>query len=128
AVYAVAFGIVDRPVTLVFMAVNLAAFPLAIDRLERQGVAAAREQLLRNATILLALAVPAVVGLACVARPLAAVLVGEAYRPGVVALLPWLAGLALLRGLGTHYLDHAIHLAGRTGLFLWTLGPPAVAS
>jgi O-antigen/teichoic acid export membrane protein len=128
ALYAVAFGIVDRPVTLVFMAVNLAAFPLAIDRLERQGVAAARAQLLRTATILLALAVPAVAGLACVARPLAAALVGEAYRPGVVALLPWLAGLALLRGMGTHYLDHAIHLAGRTGLFLWTLGPPAVAS
>jgi O-antigen/teichoic acid export membrane protein len=127
AVYAVAFGLVDRPVTLVFMAVNLAAFPLAIARLEQEGVAAAREQLLRNATVLLALAVPAVVGLACVARPLAATLVGEAYRAGVVALLPWMAGLALLRGIGTHYLDHAIHLANRTGLFLWTLGPPAAA-
>jgi O-antigen/teichoic acid export membrane protein len=128
AIYAVAFGIVDRPVTLVFMAVNLAAFPLAIARLENEGVAAARGQLLRNAATLLALAVPAVVGLASVAGPLAAVLVGEAYRAGVAALLPWMAGLALLRGIGTHYLDHAIHLANRTGLFLWTLGPPAVAT
>lgn len=128
AIYAVAFGIVERPVTLVFMAVALAAFPLAVDRLEREGSAAAQAQLRRNGALMLALAVPAVVGLACIAEPLAAVLVGADYRAGVVATLPWIAALALLRGIGTHYLDHPIHLANRTGLFMGTLGPSAIVS
>jgi N-acetylglucosaminyldiphosphoundecaprenol N-acetyl-beta-D-mannosaminyltransferase len=128
AVYAVAFGMVDRPVTLLFMAVTLAAFPLAVDRLERQGPAAAREQLLHNATALLALAVPAAVGLACVAEPLAAVVVGPDYRAGVAAILPWIAALALIQGLMAHYFGHAFHLANRTDLFVRLLAPAAVAS
>jgi N-acetylglucosaminyldiphosphoundecaprenol N-acetyl-beta-D-mannosaminyltransferase len=128
AIYAVSVGIVDRPVTLLFMAVTLAAFPLAVERLEREGPAAAREQLRHNATALLALAVPAAVGLACVAEPLAAVVVGPDYRAGVAAILPWIAALALIQGITSHYLGHALHLASRTDLFVRLLAPAAVAS
>jgi O-antigen/teichoic acid export membrane protein len=128
AIYAVAFGLVDRPVTLVFMAVSLAAFPLAVDQMQRQGTSAAREQLLRNGAALLALAVPAVTGLACVAEPLTAILVGEGYRAGVATLLPWMAALALMQGINAHYVAQAIHLANRTELFVWTIGPAAAAS
>ena len=127
-IYAVASGIVDRPIMLVFVAVTLAAYPLAVDKLEREGAAAAREQLLRNVTVLLALAVPAVVGIACIAQPLASVVVGADYRDGVADILPWFAALAFLRGVTSHYLDHAIHLAKRTALFGWTLGPAAATS
>ena len=126
--YAVATGIVDRAVTLVFMAVTLGAFPLAIDALERDGVAAARRQLMTNATALLALAVPAVVGIACLARPIADVLVGPDYRAGVVAMMPAIALLSLLRGFTVHYFDHALHLGCRTDLFLFTVGPAAAVS
>jgi N-acetylglucosaminyldiphosphoundecaprenol N-acetyl-beta-D-mannosaminyltransferase len=128
AIYAVAFGIVDRPVTLLFMAVTLAAFPLAVDRLEREGPAAARAQLQRNGALLLALAVPAAVGLACIAEPLATVVVGPDYRAGVAAILPWIAALALIQGLTAHYFGHAFHLANRTDLFVRLLAPAAVAS
>ncbi len=124
-VYAVALGIVDRAVSLIFMAVTLGAFPLAIDRLERQGVEAARDQLRANATALLALAVPAAVGLACTADLVAAVLVGPAYRAGVVAVIPLIALLSFLRGLTVHYFDHALHLGCRSDLFLYTVGPAA---
>lgn len=127
-VYAAAAGIVDRAVTLVFMAVTLGAFPLAIEALEREGVEAARRQLLANATALLALAVPAAAGMACLAEPVASVLVGPEYRDGVAAVMPWIALLSLLRGFTIHYLDHALHLGRRTDLFLYTVGPAAALS
>ena len=126
--YAVATGIVDRAVTLVFMAVTLGAFPLAIGALEREGVAAARRQLLTNATALLALAAPAVVGIACLAGPIATVLVGPEYRAGAAAVMPAIALLSLLRGFTIHYLDHALHLSCRTDLFVFTVGPAAIVS
>jgi O-antigen/teichoic acid export membrane protein len=126
--YAAAAGIVDRAVTLVFMAVTLGAFPLAIEALERHGVEAARRQLLANATALLALGVPAATGLACLSVPIATVLVGPDYRAGVIAVMPWIALLSLLRGFTIHYLDHALHLGRRTDLFLYTVGPAAALS
>jgi O-antigen/teichoic acid export membrane protein len=126
--YAVATGIVDRAVSLIFMAVTLGAFPLAIDRLERHGVAAARDQLRANVTALMALAVPAAVGLACTADLVATVLVGPAYRAGVIAIIPLIALLSFLRGMTVHYFDHALHLGCRSDLFLYTVGPAAALS
>jgi O-antigen/teichoic acid export membrane protein len=127
-IYAVAGGIVDRAVTLVFMAVTLGAFPLAVDAVERDGPAGGRRQLLANATALLALGVPAAAGIACLAEPIATVLVGPEFRAGVIGLIPWLALLSLLRGITIHYLDHALHLGERTDLFLYTIGPAALLS
>ncbi|MCB1884524.1 MAG: oligosaccharide flippase family protein [Geminicoccaceae bacterium] len=126
--YAAAFAVVDRAVSLVFMAVTLGAYPLAIKALEREGRDAARRQHARNGVALLALALPAAAGLAAAAPQVAHVLVGEAYREGVVALIPWVAGLALLRGFSAHFFDQALHLGRRTDLFFYALGPAAVVA
>ena len=124
--YAAAFAIVERALNLVFMAVTLGAYPLVIKALERDGVAAARAQHARNYVALLALALPAAAGLCLAAPQIAAVLVGEDYREGVVALIPWVAALAFLRGMGAHFLDQTLHLSRRTGLFFYTLGSAVV--
>ena len=121
--YAAAYAIVDRAVSLIFMAVTLGAYPLVVGRLEREGKAAAQRQLAENGTALMALGLPAAVGLAMAAPQIAAVLVGEAYRTHVVALMPWIAVLAFMRGLQAHFFDQTLHLARRTDLFVVTLGP-----
>jgi O-antigen/teichoic acid export membrane protein/glycosyltransferase involved in cell wall biosynthesis len=124
--YVVAYAVAERAVSLVFMGVTLGAFPLAVAALEREGPDAARRQLARNCTALLALGVPTVVGTAGAAPQIADVLVGGAYHDGVIPLIPWIAGLAFLRGLSAHFFDQALHLGQRTDLFLYTLGPAAL--
>jgi O-antigen/teichoic acid export membrane protein len=121
--YAVAYGLVDRTVALVFVAATFGAFPLAVHALERAGAEAAREQMRKNAVIMLAIIVPAVVGFIVAGDHITAVVIGPEFRREVARLVPYLAVGTFLGGLATHYFSQAFLLTQRTHLFLMTLGP-----
>jgi O-antigen/teichoic acid export membrane protein len=125
-VYAVAYNLVERPTTLICTSISTATFPLVVQVLEQQGREAARLQAGRNGIALLAVALPACAGLALTADYIAASLVGPDFRSGVAALLPIMSFAALVRGVRSHFIDHAFHLSGRPLLMLWTYGPATV--
>ena len=122
-IFAVSYNLVDRPTTLICSSISTATFPLVVQVLENQGREAARIQAGRNAIALLAVTLPACVGLALTADYVAATLVGPAFRSGVAALLPIMSFTALARGVRAHFIDHAFHLSGQPLLMLWTYGP-----
>jgi O-antigen/teichoic acid export membrane protein len=126
--YAVAYSLVERPMSLICSSVSTATFPIAISVLERQGREAGRIQAGKNGAVLLALTLPACVGLWLTAPYIAAALVGPAFRDGVATLIPIMCVTALLNGVRAHFIDHAFHLASRSMLMLWTYGPAAVAN
>ena len=127
-VYAVAVSLVERPTTLLCMVVATATYPLAIRALESEGEDAGRRQAGRNGVALVALTLPACVGLAMGSRHVAAVLVGPVFRDGVAAVLPLLCATAFLRGISLHFLDHAFQLARRPDMMLRIYAPAAVAN
>jgi len=127
-IFAVAYNLVERPTTLICSSVSTATFPLVVQVLEHQGKEAARLQAGRNGVALLALTLPACVGLALTADYVSASLVGPEFRPGVAALIPIMSFTALARGLRSHFVDHAFHLSGRPLLMLWTYGPATIAN
>lgn len=122
-IYAVAYNLVERPTTLICSSITTATFPLVVQVLEHEGREAARIQAGRNGIALLAVTLPACVGLALTADYIAASLVGPEFRQGVAALIPIMSFTALARGLRAHFVDHAFHLSGRPLLMLWTYGP-----
>jgi O-antigen/teichoic acid export membrane protein len=71
---------------------------------------------------------PAALGLALVARPLADVMVGPALRVGAAEVTPWIAASALFAGLTTYYTHQAFTLGRRTGLLLAAMSLPAAAN
>ena len=125
-IFAVAYSLVDRPTTLICSSVTTATFPLVVQVLENQGKEAARIQNGRNGIALLAMSLPACVGLALTSDYIAATLVGSAFRAGVAALLPIMCYTALARGLRAHFIDHAFHLSGRPLMMLWTYVPATI--
>jgi O-antigen/teichoic acid export membrane protein len=125
-IFAVAYNLVERPTTLICSSISTATFPLVVQVLEHQGREAARLQAGRNGIALLAVTLPACVGLALTANYIAASLVGPAFRSGVAALLPIMSLTALARGLRSHFIDHAFHLSGRPLFMLWTYAPATV--
>lgn len=127
-IYAVAVSLIDRPVTLVCMSITTAAFPLAIQALEKDGHDAAAAQLGRNGAALIAMVMPACAGLAVCSQHLAHVMVGEEFRSGVATLIPVLSIAAFGRGVAVQFLEHAFHLARRPGLLLWIYVPVTVLS
>ena len=127
-VYAVAYGLMDRAVSALFIAISIASYPLAIRAFETGGAAAAQAQMRRTGELLLFITLPVCAALMCLNQQLAAVLVGEAFRADAARLMPWVALAALLAGFQIHFFDHAFHLERRTSLFLWTIGPAALVN
>ncbi|MGD9816661.1 MAG: lipopolysaccharide biosynthesis protein [Hyphomonadaceae bacterium] len=124
--YAAAFGLA-RPLDLMFMGVSAAFAPLVFAAYEEKGPAAARSIAGDAFLVLAAVTAPAAVGLALVAGPVSALMVGEALRAETARALPWLAFAGLCSGFTLYYWSEAFQLTRRTGLrALLMLAPGAV--
>lgn len=124
--YAAAFGLA-RPLDLVFIGVSAAFAPLVFAAFEKDGPDAARKTAGDAFALLAAFALPACVGLALVADPLAALMIGESVRAEAAHILPWLALAGLFSGFTLYYWSEAFQLMHRTGLrALLMLAPGAV--
>lgn len=121
-IYSVSYGIMNQPMSLVFLAVSMPGLPLAVRALELRGRRDAEAQMYRNGTALLALAVPACAGLILVREHLAAVLIGPEFRTEALKIMPWIAVAGALAGLQAHYFDHAFTLGKKPKLLMKSIG------
>src|SRR5690606_29919078 len=116
---AVSFDFTTQTITLLLMVINMAAMPLAIRAYEVQGPPAAQEQMRTNAALLMALGLPAVVGIAVLTGPIVHAALGEEFRAAALTLMPLVAGGALLAGLKAYHFDAAFQFAHRTIHQVW---------
>lgn len=117
--YAVGYDLAQHSLGVVFTVVSLAAYPLAVRALEREGAAAAREQLEKSAGLLLGVGAPAAAGLALLAPGLAEILVGAEFRTAAARVIPWIALAAALAGIKAFHFDLAFQLGRRTMMQVW---------
>jgi O-antigen/teichoic acid export membrane protein len=117
--YAVAYDLTSFSIGLLLMIVNLAAYPLVLRAFEDHGLERARQQLVVSSTALLAIGLPATIGLIMLARPLAGVLLGAEFEADAALLIPLIAIAALLRDLKAYYFDLAFHLGRKTVGQIW---------
>jgi O-antigen/teichoic acid export membrane protein len=112
--YAAPYDLAKQSLVLIMMVVNLAAFPLVVRALEKEGADAARRRLQQNLTMLIMVAFPATALFIVLAPELAKLLLGPAFRETGALLMPWIALAALLSGLRSYHTDLAFHLGRRT--------------
>jgi O-antigen/teichoic acid export membrane protein len=117
--YSVAVDFTSQTLTLLMMAVYMAAFPLAVRAWEERGAAAARERMGTNASLLLAVGVPCVVGLTVLAPGIAHSFLGKNYRGAAAAIIPIVAIGTFLAGLKAYHFDAAFQFAHRTVSQVW---------
>jgi O-antigen/teichoic acid export membrane protein len=127
-VYHAGYSLANRTLDVMFLWLGAAGGPALIVALERGGGAALAKAAREQAGFMLALALPASLGLALVARPLADVMVGPALRQGAAEVTPWIAASALFAGLTNGYAHQAFILGRRTGLMLAAMSVPALAN
>jgi O-antigen/teichoic acid export membrane protein len=127
-VYHAGYSLANRTLDVMFIWLGAAGGPALIMALERGGGAALEKAAREQAGLMLAIGVPASIGLALVARPLAQVMVGPALRDGAASVTPWIAASALFAGLTTYYTHQAFTLGRRTGLLLLAMSIPAAAN
>lgn len=127
-VYQAGFSLANRTLDLLFVWLGMAGWPALVSALERGGPKALADAGREQARLMALIALPAAVGLALVARPLADVLVGPDFREGAARVTPWIALSGLLAGFTLHYLHHAFTLGKRTGRFVLAMSIPVAAN
>jgi O-antigen/teichoic acid export membrane protein len=114
-VYQAGYTLANRTLDLMFIWLGMAGGPAAVAAFERGGLDALRAAAREQATLMIALTLPASVGLALVARPLVDVMVGPALREGAALVTPWIAASAFFAGVTTYYFHTAFTIGRRTG-------------
>ncbi|KQV56737.1 MULTISPECIES: lipopolysaccharide biosynthesis protein [unclassified Caulobacter] len=127
-VYHAGYSLGSRTLDVVFIWLGMAGAPALISALERGGQPALTEAAREQAGFMTLLTLPAAVGLALVARPLADLMVGEGLRAGASHVTPWIAASGWLSGVTTYYLLQAFTLARRTPLLIASMSAPALAN
>jgi O-antigen/teichoic acid export membrane protein len=126
--YTAAFTLSQNTLVLVAAGVGSATYPLAVRAVERNSPEATHRQLIANGTILLAVMVPAALGLALTAPEVAQVLVGRAFRPTVQMLIPWMAAAAFLGSIRSFYFDYAFQLGKKSMRQVWVTAGNGIIS
>lgn len=126
--YFAGYALADRTLDVLFIWIGMAAGPLAVALLEREGRARARESLRAQAEAMVLITLPAAVGLALVAQPLAAVMTGADFQAQAAAIIPWIAAAGFLSGFSCYYLDLSLELSRKTQLFPVLLAVPALGN
>lgn len=127
-VYQAGYSLANRTLDVMFIWLGMAGGPAAVAALERGGKAALHETAREQAGFMVALALPAAVGLALVAKPLGDVMIGPGLRAGAAQVTPWIAASAFFAGVTTYYFHTAFTLARRTGLLLAAMAIPAASN
>lgn len=127
-IYAAGYSLMDRITVMIFMIVATPSFPLTVNKLEHEGIEAARQQTYANGVAIFALILPACAGLILTTEQLAAFLIGAEFRSGAVEVMPWIAVSAMLNGLSVHYFSHALHLAKKPALLVVAQLPSAIVN
>lgn len=126
--YAVAYNLPFQILMMLTSSLNLAAYPLVIRTLEQAGREQAEAQLQQYFVWLMGVSIPAVLGLLGIAELFIPLLVGEAFVPASLHLLPWI-GLAILANCTyLFYVSLAFQLAEYTAGSVKVVGVAAVVN
>jgi len=126
--YHAGYSLANRTLDVMFIWLGSAAGPAAVAALEFGGLSALQTTARQQSSFMIFLTLPAAVGLALVAKPLAGVLVGPALSAGAAQVTPWIAISGLFSGLTTYYFHTAFTLGKATRLMLAAMAVPAVAN
>ncbi|MBI1408095.1 MAG: oligosaccharide flippase family protein [Caulobacter sp.] len=124
-VYHAGYSLANRTQDVIFVWLGMAGGPAMVSALERGGMTALVRTAREQASFMVLLTLPAAVGLALVAGPLARLLVGPAMAEGAAHVIPWIAVGGFFSGVTTYYLHQAFTLGRRTGLLLAAMTFPA---
>jgi O-antigen/teichoic acid export membrane protein len=124
--YSVAVDFTSRTLTLLMMVIYLAVFPLAVRAWEERGREAAQEQMRHNASLLLAVGLPAVAGMSILSPGIAHCFLGKDFQVAASHVLPLVAIGTFLASFKACHFDTAFQFVNRTIIQVWIVLVAAV--
>lgn len=126
--YSVAVDFTAQTLLMLMMVIYLAMFPLAVRAWEERGPEAAREEMRHNGSLLLAIGLPAAIGMCVLAPGFSNCFLGREFRSTAAAIIPLVAIGGFLSGLKACHFDMAFQFVHRTMLQVWIVLVAAVTN
>ena len=126
--YTAAYQLAQTAIVTIGAGIGSATYSLAVRAVESGDLAAVNRQLSRNSALLLALLLPASVGVAMVSPSLAQLFVDPSYVTPVARMTAWMALGAFFFGFRANYLDHAFQLGNSTRSLVGVVAVTAVVN
>ncbi|MEP3890431.1 MAG: polysaccharide biosynthesis C-terminal domain-containing protein [Hellea sp.] len=123
--YNAGYNLANRSLEILFVWISMAATPIAVTLMEREGVEGSKKIMKDYGASLLWIAMPAATGIALVAKEFGFIL-GESVRAEAITVMPMIAFAGVLNGLISYYAQRAFMLSGKTSMFMWAMVPPVV--
>jgi len=117
--YSVAADFTTQTITLLMTAIHLAMFPLAVRAWETGGAREAGDAMQINASLLLGIGVPCVVGMILLAPGITHCFVGPSFRGPAADVMPLVALATFLAGMKAYHFDAAFQFVHRTTSQVW---------
>jgi O-antigen/teichoic acid export membrane protein len=117
--YSVAVDFTCQTLTLLMLVINMAMFPIAVRAWEHHGRQAAQDQMRANASLLMAVGIPCMVGLIVLAPGISNCFLGKSYRSTAAQIMPLVALGTFLAGFKAYHFDAAFQFAHRTIYQVW---------
>jgi O-antigen/teichoic acid export membrane protein len=118
-IYSAGYDLAQQTLGLLTHVVFLAAYPLVLRALEKEGEDAAREKLSESLSALLAIGLPATAGLTLLAPNIVAVVLGAEFREQATLVVPWIAVSTLIASIKIFHFDLAFTLSRNTIGQVW---------
>lgn len=113
-VYSASYELSQYSIGMLTSVVHLAALPLVINALAKEGLLAAGLKLRQTFSLVFAVAVPLSAGMALTAPDIAYSILGDKFRVGATVIIPWIALAMFLSTMKSYYFDYAFQLSGST--------------
>ena len=123
--YNAGYNLANRSLEMIFVWISMAATPIAVTLMEKEGVERSRDIMKDYGASLLWIAMPAATGIALVSKEFGFIL-GESVRAEAVTVMPLIAFAGVLNGLISYYAQRAFMLSGKTSMFMWAMVPPVI--
>jgi O-antigen/teichoic acid export membrane protein len=123
--YSASYNFANRSLDILFVWLGMAATPMAVTALEKEGLEKSKDIMRNYGALLLFVSLPAATGMALVASEVGFIL-GEGVREGAVKIMPLIAFAGVLNGMVSYYAHRAFMLSGKTQMFVWAMVPPVL--
>ncbi len=123
--YNAGYNLANRSVEILFIWISMAATPMAITLLEKEGLDRSVKLMRQYGASLLWITLPAATGIALVAKEFGFIL-GESVRAEAITIMPLIAIAGVMNGLISYYAQRAFMLSGKTIMFVWAMVPPVI--
>ncbi|MGX1982290.1 O-antigen/teichoic acid export membrane protein [Thermolongibacillus altinsuensis] len=120
-IYSIAYDLVTQVLTMIFMIINLAAYPIIIKEIESKPLSEVKERINQYGLISFGVMFPSVTGFIMLSPFIAELILGDTSNNEVkVSILKWIAFSTLIMGIKSYFVDFSYQLGKKTYLQIWS--------